>query len=196
MMKVGILSQLAWLQLKVIEWNRDWGTWPPPSQIIFHTMACFPDPSSFELQMTLPLYISWKKHQSSDIQCLVSLPSEPPPHRLQQGQGEIGDWETQAQHESVGGKIRQKEFVVASPQLQQVIASFTGSGWRRKSKHSSFLSSFEQATLRKEKLYEFTQAKCQMSNIPLLVWFIGQSMSRISRFACKQYDPPCNVHVR
>ena len=58
---------------------------------------------------------------SADPQCQVPLPPESPPYWLQRGYN----------LESVDRKMKQKEFVVASPQQQQVIASFTASSTKR-----------------------------------------------------------------
>ena len=134
----------------------------PPSQIIFHTLACFPDASSSVLQPVFclvcletgivcqedlaDLSLLQKKIQvpdKPDSACgkmyLLTLSARCLSHQslLHIGYREVEDKEklVTERHrynlESVDGKMKQKEFVVASPQQQQVIASFTASSTKR-----------------------------------------------------------------
>ena len=136
----------------------------PPSQIIFHTLACFPDDSSSQLQAVFcadclksrvvchedladlsllqkktqvpdkpnPATTSGKKyHLTLSARCLSHL------SLLHIGYRELGDKEklVTERHryslKSVDEKMMQREFVVASPQQQQVIANFTASSTKR-----------------------------------------------------------------
>ena len=136
----------------------------PPSQIIFHTLACFPDTSYSELQAIFcadclesgvicqedlaDLSLLQKKTQVPDMpdlattsgkKILLTLSARCLSHQslLHIGYREVEDKEklVTERHrynlESVDGKIKQKEFVVASPQQQQVIANFTASSTKR-----------------------------------------------------------------
>ena len=130
----------------------------PPSQVIYHTLACYPDSSFTELQEVFcegclqtdvicqedlaDLSLLQKKTQVPDkpdpatnrsMQFLLTLTARCLSHQslLHVGYREVEDKEklVTARHrynlESVDGKMKQNEFVVASPQQQQVIASFT-----------------------------------------------------------------------
>ena len=132
----------------------------PPSQIIFHTLACFPDASSLKLET---LFCSScletgivSQDDLTDLSLLkkkAMIPGKPDLATtsgkkrlltltsrlfsqlslLHIGYREEEDKERLAAErhkfnvEFVDGKLMQKEFVVASPQQQKVIASFTSS---------------------------------------------------------------------
>ena len=132
----------------------------PPSQIVFHTFACFPDASSAELQAFLCRDCLENnvvcKEDLADL-CLLQKKTQVPNELetatstvmgylltfiarclsyhslLHIGYREVEDKEkliTERHRynlESVDGKMMQKEFVVASPQQQKVISSFTAS---------------------------------------------------------------------
>ena len=136
----------------------------PPSHIIFHTLACFPDSLPSELQAVFcaecceanvvtkadcaDLFLLQKKTQvpsnpvpatSGSKQYLLKLTARCLSHQslLHIGYRDVEDKEklVTERHkynlESVDGKIKEKEFVVASPQQQQVIASFSASPTQR-----------------------------------------------------------------
>ena len=136
----------------------------PPSQIILHTLACFPDAPFSELQNVFcssclgsgilyqddlaDLSLLQKKTQvpdkpelatTSGMKKLLALSARCLSHQslLHIGYRDLEDKEklVTERHrynlESVDGKMRQKEFVVASPQQQKVIASFTASSTKR-----------------------------------------------------------------
>ena len=136
----------------------------PPSQIIFHTLACFPDTSISDLQtiicpngLKIAIVTQEDLADLSLLQKKTQVPDKPDPattsskkylltlsarclsHQslLHIGYREVEDKEklVTERHrynlESVDGKIQQKEFVVASPQQQKVIASFTAFSTKR-----------------------------------------------------------------
>jgi len=136
----------------------------PPNQIIFHTLACFPDASFSELQtifcadcLESGVICQEDLTDLSLLQKKTRVPDKPDPvttsgrkkllilttrclsdqSLLHIGNREIEDKEkldTERHRyniESVDGKMKQNEFVVASPQQQQVIASFTASSTKR-----------------------------------------------------------------
>ena len=127
-------------------------------EIIFHTLACFPDASTLELETIFcssclntgavsqedlaDLSMLQKKTQvpdkpdpatTSGKKKLLTLTARLLSHQsfLHIGYREVGDKEkliTERHRynlETVDGKLMQKEFVVASPQQQQIIANFT-----------------------------------------------------------------------
>ena len=133
-------------------------------QIVFRTLACFPDTSSSELQniicdscLTADIVLEEDLVDLSLLQKKTQVPDKPDPatisgkkklltfsarclsHQslLHIGYREVEDKEklVTERHrynlESVERTIRQKEFVVASPQQQQVIASSTASSSKR-----------------------------------------------------------------
>ena len=136
----------------------------PPSQIVFHTLACFPDTCSSVLQDTIctscmatDIVFDEDLADLSLLQKKTRVPDKPDPattkgkqlfltliarflsHQslLHLGYREVDDKEklVAERHrynlESVDKKMKQKEFVVASPQQQQVIANFTASSTKR-----------------------------------------------------------------
>ena len=136
----------------------------PPNQIIFHTLACFPDASVSELQTIIcsncletgivcqddlaDLSLLQKKTQvpgelepatTSGKKNILTLTARLLSNQslLHIGYREVVDKEKVVtdRHrynlECVDGKIKQKEFVVASPQQQEVIASFTASSTQK-----------------------------------------------------------------
>ena len=137
----------------------------PPSQIIVHTLACFLEASTLDLETIFcsgclengiisqedlaDLSLLQKKTQvpdkpdpatTSGKKKLLTLTARLLSHQslLHIGYREVEDKEklVTERHrynlESVDGKIMQKEFVVASPQQQQVIANFTASSTKRR----------------------------------------------------------------
>ena len=85
--------------------------WHTSSHLIFHTLACcFPDASSLELKS-----IFCSSCLETRVISQENLVTQRHRHNLQ----------------TVDGKILQKEFIVASPQQQQVISSFTVSSTKR-----------------------------------------------------------------
>ena len=136
----------------------------PPKEIFFHTLACFPDASSSDLEITfcsscLDTGIV-SQEDLADLRLLqkkTQVPEKPDPattsgkkklltftarllsHQslLHIGNREVEDKEKlvterhRHNFEMVDGKILQKEFIVASPQQQQVIANFTASSTKR-----------------------------------------------------------------
>ena len=136
----------------------------PSSQVIYHTLACYPDSSFSELQEVFcedclqidvicredlaDLSLLQKKTQvpdkpdpatTSSMRFLLALTARCLSHQslLHVGYRELDDKEKLVtdRHrynlESVDGKMKQKEFMVASPQQQQVIASFTASSTKK-----------------------------------------------------------------
>ena len=136
----------------------------PPNQIIFHTLACFPDASFSELQTIIcsncletGIVCQEDLADLSLLQKKTQVPGEVEPATtsgkkniltltarllsnqslLHIGYREVVDKEKVVtdRHrynlECVDGKIKQKEFVVASPQQQEVIASFTASSTQK-----------------------------------------------------------------
>ena len=137
----------------------------PQNQIIFHTLACFPESSVLELETIFcPSCLGTgivSQEDLADLSLLqkkTQVPDKPDPattsgkkklltltarllsHQslLHIGYREVEDKEklVTERHrynlETVDGKIMQKEFVVASPQQQQVIANFTASSTKRR----------------------------------------------------------------
>ena len=136
----------------------------PPSQIIFKTLACFPEASSLELQtnfcsscLDTGIVSQEDLADLSLLQKKTQVPDKPDPATtsgkkklltlaarllssqtlLHIGYREVGDKEklVTERHrynlETVDGKVKHREFVIASPQQQEVIGSFIASKTKR-----------------------------------------------------------------